>query len=75
MAIPVDVYIPGCPARPEAIIDGVVKALGVVKTKLEAAQKGEAPAAPAPVEVWEVGAGAEEERKAPAADVKEGEGQ
>ncbi len=30
--IPVDVYIPGCAARPEAIIDGVVLALG----KLEA---------------------------------------
>ena len=26
-AIPVSAYIPGCPARPEAIIDGVVKLL------------------------------------------------
>ncbi len=26
--IPVDMYIPGCPARPDAIVDGVVKLLG-----------------------------------------------
>ena len=25
--VPVDVYLPGCPAKPEAIIDGVVMAL------------------------------------------------
>jgi ech hydrogenase subunit C len=36
--IPVDVYIPGCAARPESIIDGVVKALGVLEQKV-AAQK------------------------------------
>ena len=31
--IPVDVYIPGCPVRPEQIIDGVVQALGVLEEK------------------------------------------
>lgn len=29
--IPVDVYIPGCPPKPEAIISGVVKALAKLK--------------------------------------------
>ncbi len=39
--IPVDVYVPGCAARPEAIIDAVVKLL----TALENMQKG-TPATP-----------------------------
>ena len=31
--LPVDVYVPGCAARPEAIIDGVVKALAILEEK------------------------------------------
>ena len=41
--IPVDVYVPGCAARPEPIIDGVVKALGVLEEK-RARMKAGAPA-------------------------------
>ena len=34
--VPVDVYVPGCAARPEAIIDGVVRALSILDEKREA---------------------------------------
>lgn len=34
--IPVSAYIPGCPANPEAIIDGVVKLLSSLEQKEEA---------------------------------------
>ncbi|MBF0483669.1 MAG: NADH-quinone oxidoreductase subunit NuoB [Candidatus Omnitrophica bacterium] len=31
--VPVDVYAPSCPIRPEALIDAVVKALGILEKK------------------------------------------
>lgn len=31
--LPVDIYVPGCAARPEAIIDGVVKAVALLDRK------------------------------------------
>jgi ech hydrogenase subunit C len=31
--IPVDVYVPGCPVRPEALIDAVVAAVGILEEK------------------------------------------
>jgi ech hydrogenase subunit C len=31
--LPVDVYVPGCAARPESIIDGVLKACEILEEK------------------------------------------
>jgi len=48
--IPVDVYVPGCAARPESIIDGIVTALGILEEKrktLNTAPEGAAAAEPA----------------------------
>ncbi len=38
-AIPVSMYVPGCPASPDAIIDGVVKLLKAYEEKLNSADK------------------------------------
>lgn len=38
--IPVDIYVPGCAARPESIIDGVVKAVSLFKDKAAKMKKG-----------------------------------
>lgn len=40
--IPVDVWVPGCAARPEQIIDGIVKALGILEKKRTAMNSAEA---------------------------------
>jgi ech hydrogenase subunit C len=42
--LPVDVYVPGCAARPESIIDGIVKALGILEGKRKAMVRGTQPA-------------------------------
>lgn len=39
--IPVDIYVPGCAARPQAIIDGVVKAVALLQEKHEAMKKSD----------------------------------
>jgi NADH-quinone oxidoreductase B subunit len=46
--IPVNVYIPGCPPRPEAIIDGVVQLLTQLKAGASPAPRKPAPAELAP---------------------------
>ena len=67
--IPVDAYVPGCAARPEAIIDAVVKGLGVLQAKRDAmVAAGDAPAE-APAEEAAASAAEEavtEEKKIPA---------
>ncbi len=40
--LPVDIYVPGCAARPEAIIDGVVKAVALLQEKRNAMKNKEA---------------------------------
>ena len=46
VVVPVDIYVPSCAARPEAIIDGVVAGLGVLAEKRAAMLKGPAAAVP-----------------------------
>ena len=41
--LPVDIYVPGCAARPEALMDGVVKAVALVDQKRKTAAEQPAP--------------------------------
>ena len=36
--IPVDVHVPGCPPKPEAMLDGIVKAVEILKKKTKNAE-------------------------------------
>lgn len=44
-AVPVDIYVPGCAARPESIIDGVIQALDILQQKADALRGRRRPAA------------------------------
>lgn len=61
--IPVDVYVPGCAARPEAIIDGVVKGLAVLQEKRDNMVKSIDAPAEEPEEAEAVGEAAQVEEK------------
>lgn len=72
--IPVDVYVPGCAVRPQALIDGVVKAIGILQQKREAMLDGKpipTPTIKAGVEVARVLHHVEDEQTTPTPAVKE----
>jgi len=58
VALPVDVFIPGCPAKPESIVYGAALALGLVPKKVSARREQHLPLgfdADAYLENWRTG--------------------